>query len=188
MAKMIIKLFSNIPCVHAQSLSHVWLCKPMDCIAHQTPLSRDYLRKNTGVLYWSGLPFPSPGFKYLHVMLNDYKWKSRCCRFQWNTWCDPDEKQTLALKEVQGLRLTMKFIFVNVSNSTFENERGIISPRMREKEDVAIPNLNNAFQVSLAALTTFSSSSHLPNIMALVASTNGFTFANIITAQQSSSY
>ena len=69
-----------------------------------------------------------------------------------------------------------------------KNERGIISPRMREKEDVAIPNLNNAFQVSLAALTTFSSSAHLPNIMALVASTHGFIFANIITPQQPASY
>ena len=155
-------------------------------VARQLPVSRDYPRKNTGVLYWSGLPFPSPGFKYFHVMLNDYTQKSRCCRFQGNTWCDPDEKQTLALKEFQGLRLTMKFIFVNVSNSTFENERGVISPKIREK-DVAIPNLNNAFQVSLAALTTFSSS-HLPNITALVASTNGFTFALIITPQQPASY
>ena len=59
---------------------------------------------------------------------------------------------------------------------------------MREKEDVAIPNLNNAFQFSLAALTTFNSSSHLPNSMALAASTNGFTFANIITSQQPASY
>ena len=52
---------------------------------------------------------------------------------------------TLALKEVQGLRLSLKFIFkVSATSSTFENEMGIISPRMREREDVAIPNLNNA--------------------------------------------
>ena len=33
------------------------LCNPMDCIAHQAPLSLGFLRQE----YWSGLPFPSPG-------------------------------------------------------------------------------------------------------------------------------
>ena len=32
-------------------------CDPMDCVAHQAPLSIRFLRKG----YWSGLPFPSPG-------------------------------------------------------------------------------------------------------------------------------
>ena len=32
------------------------LCDPMDCVAHQTPLSMGFSRQE----YWSGLPFPSP--------------------------------------------------------------------------------------------------------------------------------
>ena len=32
-------------------------CDPMDCIAHQAPLSMEFPRQE----YWSGLPFPSPG-------------------------------------------------------------------------------------------------------------------------------
>ena len=33
------------------------LCHPMDCIAHQAPLSMEFSRQE----YWSGLQFPSPG-------------------------------------------------------------------------------------------------------------------------------
>ena len=33
------------------------LCDPMDCVAHQAPLSMGFSRQE----YWSGLPFPSPG-------------------------------------------------------------------------------------------------------------------------------
>ena len=33
------------------------LCNPMDCVAHQAPLSTGFSRQE----YWSGLPFPSPG-------------------------------------------------------------------------------------------------------------------------------
>ena len=33
------------------------LCDPMDCLAHQAPLSMGF----SGQEYWSGLPFPSPG-------------------------------------------------------------------------------------------------------------------------------
>ena len=33
------------------------LCNPMDYIAHQSPLSVGFFRRE----YWSGLPFPSPG-------------------------------------------------------------------------------------------------------------------------------
>ena len=33
------------------------LCDPMDCVAHQAPLSMEFSRQ----VYWSGLPFPSPG-------------------------------------------------------------------------------------------------------------------------------
>ena len=33
------------------------LCNPMDCVAHQAPLSIEFSRQE----YWSGLPFPSPG-------------------------------------------------------------------------------------------------------------------------------
>ena len=33
------------------------LCDPMDCIAHQAPLSMEFSRQE----YWSGLPCPSPG-------------------------------------------------------------------------------------------------------------------------------
>ena len=33
------------------------LCDPMNCIAHQVPLSMEFSRQE----YWSGLPLPSPG-------------------------------------------------------------------------------------------------------------------------------
>ena len=33
------------------------LCDPMDCVAHQAPLSIGFPRQE----YWSGLPSPSPG-------------------------------------------------------------------------------------------------------------------------------
>ena len=32
------------------------LCNPMDCIAHQAPLSMEFSKQE----YWSRLPFPSP--------------------------------------------------------------------------------------------------------------------------------
>ena len=33
------------------------LCNPMDCVAHQAPLSMGFFRQE----YWSGLPYPPPG-------------------------------------------------------------------------------------------------------------------------------
>ena len=43
--------------MHAKSLqSCLILCDPMDC--SQAPLSMGFSRKE----YWSGLPFPSPGY------------------------------------------------------------------------------------------------------------------------------
>ena len=33
------------------------ICNPMDCVAHQAPLSMGFSRQE----YWNGLPFPSPG-------------------------------------------------------------------------------------------------------------------------------
>ena len=45
------------PTAAAQSLSHVRLCDPMDCIAHQAPLSMGFPKQE----YWSGLPLPSSG-------------------------------------------------------------------------------------------------------------------------------
>ena len=41
--------------MRAQSLSHVWLCDPVDC-TRQAPLSMEFSRQE----YWSGLPFPTP--------------------------------------------------------------------------------------------------------------------------------
>ena len=32
-------------------------CEPVDCVAHQVPLSTGFPRQE----HWSGLPFPSPG-------------------------------------------------------------------------------------------------------------------------------
>ena len=41
-----------------ESLSHVWLCNPMDCsLPGQDPLSMKFSRRE----YWSWWPFPSPG-------------------------------------------------------------------------------------------------------------------------------
>ena len=44
-------------CVHAQSLSHVWLFATLGTVACRAPLSIGFPRQE----YWSGLPFPSPG-------------------------------------------------------------------------------------------------------------------------------
>ena len=44
-------------CIHAQSLSCVWLFATPWTVAHQAPLSMGCSRQE----YWSGLPFPSPG-------------------------------------------------------------------------------------------------------------------------------
>ena len=44
-------------CMHAVTRSCPVLCDPVDYIAHQAPLSREFSRQE----YWSGLPFPSPG-------------------------------------------------------------------------------------------------------------------------------
>ena len=44
-------------CVHAQSLSHVWLFVIPWTTGHPAPLFMEVLRQE----YWSGLPFPSPG-------------------------------------------------------------------------------------------------------------------------------
>ena len=42
----------SVQCVCAQSLSHVWLCDPMD-LAHQAPLLMEFSRQE----YWNGVPF-----------------------------------------------------------------------------------------------------------------------------------
>ena len=39
------------------SPSFLTLCDPMDCIAHEAPLSMEFSRQE----YWSWLPYPSPG-------------------------------------------------------------------------------------------------------------------------------
>ena len=49
--------YNSSACMHAQSLSHVWLFVTPWTVACQTPLSMGFPRKE----YWSGLPFPSPG-------------------------------------------------------------------------------------------------------------------------------
>ena len=43
--------------VHAQLLSHVRLCKIPWTVAHSAPLSMGF----SSQVYWSGLPFSSPG-------------------------------------------------------------------------------------------------------------------------------
>ena len=43
-------------CVHAQSLSHVWLFATLGIVARQAPLSMGFSRQE----YWSGVPFPTP--------------------------------------------------------------------------------------------------------------------------------
>ena len=45
-----------IVCIHAKSLQSC-LCNPMDCVAHQVPLSMGFSRQE----YWSGLPCLPPG-------------------------------------------------------------------------------------------------------------------------------
>ena len=47
----------NSACVHAKSLSRVWLFVTKWKVALQAPLSVGFSRQE----YWSGLPFPSPG-------------------------------------------------------------------------------------------------------------------------------
>ena len=45
------------PCIHDQSLNHVWLSVTPWTIACQAPLTMGFHRQE----YWSGLPFPPPG-------------------------------------------------------------------------------------------------------------------------------
>ena len=47
----------HLACMHAKSLSHIWLFATLWTVAHQTPLSMRFSRQE----YWSGLPCPSPG-------------------------------------------------------------------------------------------------------------------------------
>ena len=47
----------GLMCVHAQSLSHIWLFSSLWTIARQAPLSMGLSRQE----YWSGLPFSPPG-------------------------------------------------------------------------------------------------------------------------------
>ena len=51
----LIYVYTCLYCCCAQSC--LTLCNPMDCIAHQVPLSMEFSRQT----YWSGLPFHSPG-------------------------------------------------------------------------------------------------------------------------------
>ena len=44
-------------CMHAESLSCVWVFTTLWTVAHQAPLSREFSRQE----YWSGLPCPTPG-------------------------------------------------------------------------------------------------------------------------------
>ena len=44
-------------CIHADSLSHVWVFGTPCTVTHQPPLSMGFFRQE----YWSGIPFPSPG-------------------------------------------------------------------------------------------------------------------------------
>ena len=43
--------------------SHVQLCMTLWTVAHQAPLSMGFSRR----VYWSGLPYPSPGFTHYPV-------------------------------------------------------------------------------------------------------------------------
>ena len=47
----------HLACMHAKSLSRVWLFATLWTVAHQTPLSMRFSRQE----YWSGFPCPSPG-------------------------------------------------------------------------------------------------------------------------------
>ena len=53
-----IKLYSTWYPYCAQLLSHVWLFVTTWTVACQAPLSMGFSRQG----YWSGLPFPSPGY------------------------------------------------------------------------------------------------------------------------------
>ena len=49
-------LANSYLCVYVCSVSHVWLCNPMDCRL-EAPLSMEFSSQE----YWSGLPLPTPG-------------------------------------------------------------------------------------------------------------------------------
>ena len=50
---------SMSPLLHCDLVAKLCLilCNPMNCTAHQAPLSLGFSRQE----YWSGLPFPPPG-------------------------------------------------------------------------------------------------------------------------------
>ena len=55
-AKWVSHMYTYV-CMHAESLSCVWLCATAWTVAHQAPLSMGFFREE----YWSGLPCPSLG-------------------------------------------------------------------------------------------------------------------------------
>ena len=58
-------------CSDAKLYPTTCLCNPTDC-AHQAPLSMGFFRQE----YWSGLPFPSPGYHLLEFAQTFVHWVS----------------------------------------------------------------------------------------------------------------
>ena len=48
--------FMKLVCIHAQSLSHVWLFATLWTLANEATVSMGFSRQE----YWNGLPFPPP--------------------------------------------------------------------------------------------------------------------------------
>ena len=65
---MIVKTFHCIYLCESKSQSCLTLVTPWT-IAHQAPLSMEFSRQE----YWSGLPFPTPVFIYIHLVINTSK-------------------------------------------------------------------------------------------------------------------
>ena len=70
------------------------LCDPMDCVAHQAPLSMEFSRQE----YWSGLPFPSPG----HLTHAWVLWMLTGFQF-----CRPRKEELLSVDTVSDYRIKL---------------------------------------------------------------------------------
>ena len=83
-------------CSDAKLYPTTCLCNPTDC-AHQAPLSMGFFRQE----YWSGLPFPSPGYHLLEFAQTFVHWVSDAIQSSHPLWSL--SPPALNLSQHQGL-------------------------------------------------------------------------------------
>ena len=97
-------IYSCLLCVHAKSLSHVWLSATLWTVACQAPLSLGFPRQE----YWNELSFPSPGMELVSLV----SCLGRQILYHWETWeAHSCHSYVLKMNQTQtnaGLRQVLK--------------------------------------------------------------------------------